>query len=197
MHIERIDEMNTNFFHLINNLATHNILLDKLMIAFSKYVPLVFMVVLASTFLIGVFKQNINFRKIAFNTFIVTIINLALAFVIGSIYYVDRPFIHNKVNLLFPHVADASFPSDHAIGTMSIALGMNKYNKLVGRVLTILSIIVGISRVYVGHHYPMDVIAAYGLAFLTNYLYNTQLSYKINTLYVKVEHVIMLKLKLV
>lgn len=99
----------------------------------------------------------------------------------------DRPFVHNKVNLLFPHVTDASLPSDHATGTMSIALGIEKYNKLFSIILTILSIIVGFSRVYVGHHYPMDVIGAYVIVFVTSYIYNLKLRGKIEKLYEIVE----------
>ena len=51
-----------------------------------------------------------------------TAINLFLVFLIALVYYVPRSFVTNKVNLLLPHTPDASFPSDHVIGTMSIAL---------------------------------------------------------------------------
>ena len=113
--------------------------------------------------------------------------NLVLSFIIGGIYYVDRPFVNNKVNLLFTHTKDASFPSDHATGTMGIALGLGKYNKSLSIILTILSVIVGFSRVYVGHHYPMDVIGAYVIVFATNYIYNLKLRSKVENLYEIVE----------
>jgi len=113
--------------------------------------------------------------------------NLVLSFIIGGIYYVDRPFVNNKVNLLFTHTKDASFPSDHATGTMSIALGLGKHNKLLSIILTILSMIVGFSRVYVGHHYPMDVIGAYVIVFATSYIYNLKLRSKVESLYGLIE----------
>jgi undecaprenyl-diphosphatase len=100
------------------------------------------------------------------------------------------------VNLLLPHATDASFPSDHATGTMSIALGLTKYNKLLGRILTVISIIVGFSRVYVGHHYPMDVIGAYIIVFGTSYLYNLKLRSKVENLYEVVEKKIATRLGL-
>jgi undecaprenyl-diphosphatase len=96
---------------------------------------------------------------------------------------VDRPFVHNKVNLLFPHVKDASLPSDHAVGTMSIALGLDKYNKTLSILLKTLSIIVGISRIYVGHHYPLDILIAYLIAFIITYLYNLKVRSIIENLY--------------
>ena len=188
--------MNMEIFRLINNLANKNTVLDKIMIFFSKDVPYIFMAVIAIVFILGIVKTNSDYRKIAFSTFVITVINLILSFIIGSIYYVDRPFVHNKVNLLMPHSADASFPSDHATGTMSIALGLGKYNRILGVIMTILSIIVGFSRVYVGNHYPLDVIGAYIMALITNYLYNLVLKDKIEEIYIKVEKLLISKLKL-
>lgn len=175
--------MNMELFRLINNLANKNSVLDNIMIFFSKDVPYIFMAAVAIIFILGIGKKNVEYRKVAFNTFVITVINLMLSFIIGSIYYVDRPFVHNKVNLLFPHVRDASFPSDHATGTMSIALGLKKYNKLFSGILTTISIIVAFSRVYVGHHYPMDVIGAYIIVFVVSYIYNLKLRNKVDNLY--------------
>lgn len=179
--------MNMELFRLVNNLANKNVILDKTMIFFSKDVPYVFMAITLILFITGITRKNFEYRKIAFSTIIVTIINLILNAIIGGIYYVDRPFVHNKVNLLFPHIKDASFPSDHAAGTMSIAFGIQRYNKLFSRMLTVISIIVGFSRVYVGHHYPMDVIGAYINVFVTGYIYNLKLRSKIEKLYELVE----------
>lgn len=179
--------MNVEFFGIINDLANKNTILDKIMILFSKDVPYMFMAVTAIVFILGIIKKNSNSRKTVFSTFVITVINLILSFMIGNIYYVDRPFVHNKVNLLVPHVADASFPSDHATGTMSIALGLTKYNKILSTILTILSLIIGFSRVYVGNHYPMDVIGAYIIVFAVNYIYNLKLRSKVDNLYELVE----------
>lgn len=179
--------MNMELFRLINNLANRNIVLDKIMVFFSKDVPYIFMVILALIFILGIIKDKEDYRKASINAFVITVINLALSFIIGSIYYVDRPFVHNKVNLLISHTADASFPSDHATGTMSIALGLGKYNRIIGIFMTILSLIVGFSRVYVGNHYPLDVIGAYIIVFITSYLYNLLLKSKTEEIYSKLE----------
>lgn len=179
--------MNMELFRLINNLANRNIVLDKIMVFFSKDVPYIFMAILAFIFILGIIKDKEDYRKASINAFVITVINLALSFIIGSIYYVDRPFVHNKVNLLISHTADASFPSDHATGTMSIALGLGKYSRIIGIIMTILSLIVGFSRVYVGNHYPLDVIGAYIIVSITSYLYNLLLKSKIEEIYSKIE----------
>lgn len=187
--------MNMEIFRAINNLANRNIILDKIMIFFSKDVPYIFMAILALIFILGIIKRNTDYRKAVFSTFIFTTINLLLSFIIGSVYYVNRPFVNNRVNLLFPHIADASFPSDHATGTMSIAMGLGKYNKALNIILTVLSIFVGFSRVYVGHHYPLDVIGAYIMVFITGYIYNLKVRSKVENLYEIVEKKMAVKFK--
>ncbi|MCY6959855.1 undecaprenyl-diphosphatase [Clostridium brassicae] len=179
--------MNMELFRLINNLANKNEALDWIMIFFSKYMPYIFVMVVGVVFILGVIKENSDYRKSVVSTFVITIINLALSFIVGHIYFEERPFVHNKVNLLLPHAEDASFPSDHSIGTMSIALGLKKHNKLLSRMFFVLSIIVGFSRVYVGNHYPMDVIGAYIVVFVANYIYNLKLRDKVENLYEIVE----------
>jgi undecaprenyl-diphosphatase len=120
-----IMNINELLFKAINGLAHQSILLDNVMIILSKYVPDIFMAALVVFYILGVFNKNEKIRGITVDTFVITVINLALSFIIGIFYYVPRPFVQQKVNLLFTHIIDASFPSDHAIGTMSIAIGIN------------------------------------------------------------------------
>ncbi|MBU3199174.1 phosphatase PAP2 family protein [Clostridium estertheticum] len=188
--------MNMKFFRVINNLANKNMILDKTMIFFSQYVPYIFMAVIVIVFILGIKQNKYEYRKIAVSTVVLTAVNLILNLSIRSIFYVDRPFVYNKVNLLLPHDTASSFPSNHATGTMSIALGLGKYNRILGIIMTILSIIISFSRVYVGHHYPMDIIGAYIIVFATSYIYNLKLRSKVENLYEIVEKKIAIKLGL-
>jgi len=145
------------------------------------------MAVIIIVFILGIKQKKCEYRQIAFSTVVITIINLMLNLMVRSMFHVDRPFVHNKVNLLLPHDKASSFPSNHATGTMSIALGLGKYDRILGMIMTILSIIVSFSRVYVGHHYPLDVIGAYIIVFATSYIYNLKLRSQVENLYEIVE----------
>jgi len=187
-------DMNMKIFTLINGLENKNALLDEVMLAFSKDMIYIFAGIIVLVFLVGILKKDKETRWVAVNIVVFTSINLVLAYFIGFLYYTDRPFVNNKVNLLYPHVKDASFPSDHATATMSIALGINKFNKVIGVVLGFLSIIIGFSRIYAGHHSPFDIVGSYVIVFITSHIYHTKLSCKINKAYDKIENMIAAKL---
>jgi membrane-associated phospholipid phosphatase len=67
-----------------------------------------------------------------------------------------------------------SFPSGHAVGSMVvycfiayiIAKEMKQYKYIVYTAATSLIIAIGFSRLYLGVHYPTDIIAGYGIGFL-------------------------------
>lgn len=174
-------------FKAINGIAHESGLLDKIMIVLEKYGPLIFMAALAAFYLYGVYRKDKMLRYAAMDTLAITVINMFLGFAIGIFYYEPRPFVSNKVNLLTPHAPDTSFPSDHSLGTMSIALGIHNYYKICGKILIILSLLVGISRVYIGVHYPMDVVGSYLVVFVVNFIYCSLLRDKIRGMYSKIE----------
>ncbi len=182
--------LNLEVFRLINNLADRNLYLDSIMIFFSEYLPYIFVLAVIVLYLFGISRNDINCRKVAVSTIIFTIINLIISFIIVNIYYVDRPFVDNNVNLLMKHSQDASFPSDHVIGTFSIALGLGKYSKVLRNIFTILSILVGISRIYVGNHYPLDVIGSFVIVIIMNYVYKKLLKNIVENIYVNIDKAI-------
>jgi len=88
---------------------------------------------------------------------------LALLLVIPISGAVDRarPFVAHPgvAHRLIAHAHDAGFPSDHAAGAFAIATAMLLFEPLIGALLLVLAVIVIFARVYVGVHYPGDVLA--------------------------------------
>ena len=71
-----------------------------------------------------------------------------------------RPYVAHPAtaHLLIARSHDPSFPSDHATGGFALACGMFLYDRLVGTILFVLAALLAFSRVYVGTHYPADVL---------------------------------------
>lgn len=63
-----------------------------------------------------------------------------------------------NVNSLVLYTSYDSFPSLHSAFAFAVATFVYHYSKSTGTILFLLAILVGISRIFVGVHYPLDVI---------------------------------------
>jgi undecaprenyl-diphosphatase len=72
-----------------------------------------------------------------------------------------RPYAAHPghAHLLISRSHDPSFPSDHATGAFALAFGIWLYDRTLGTVLLMLAAVLAFARVYMGTHYPGDVIA--------------------------------------
>ncbi|HEX77361.1 MAG TPA: phosphatase PAP2 family protein [Dehalococcoidia bacterium] len=92
-----------------------------------------------------------------FSTAIVKICNLY--------YFRPRPFDaldESLVNLLFYKPIDPSFPSNCAAVTFAVAFGVWLGQPRAGYALGMLALLMSFARVYVGVHYPMDIVGGFG-----------------------------------
>jgi undecaprenyl-diphosphatase len=67
-----------------------------------------------------------------------------------------------NVHVLVSRTTDSSFPSDHAVAVGAVAAGLLIADRRLGLVAAVLALVMAFARVYVGAHYPGDVVA--GLA---------------------------------
>lgn len=165
--------MNDWLFSLINGMANHSVIVDALMISISKLVPYLYILILAWLYVKGFRTGSFKLRGESFATGVLLVICLIGSFILGSMFYENRPFVdHPDAILILNHAADASFPSDHAVGTMALACGILYYRWNLGTWMVYGSILVGISRVFVGNHYPGDILGAFILVWILTALYN-------------------------
>ncbi|MCZ8515074.1 undecaprenyl-diphosphatase [Paenibacillus filicis] len=142
-------------FQYINHLAVKIPLLNPLMRFLSEDAKYLFYLGIIVYWFTRV-KQN---RQMVAEALISACLALGAGGAISYFFYRDRPFVHHAVNQLIQHPANASFPSDHALGAFVIATAIYLYRKRDGGVWFILAAMIGISRIWTGVHYPLDVIA--------------------------------------
>ncbi|GER65897.1 undecaprenyl-diphosphatase BcrC [Weizmannia acidilactici] len=156
---------NAELFFMIHNLSGHDRLIDQLMIFFTQDALPLFAAVLLLVWLLG----NNKMKKMVLYAGITGIAALMINYFITLVYYEPRPFVTYHIRILIPHAADDSFPSDHASGTFAIAFALWMRNRKLGSVMIVCAILTGISRVWVGHHYPLDVAASIVVALVAAY----------------------------
>jgi undecaprenyl-diphosphatase len=79
---------------------------------------------------------------------------------IGKFWHRQRPFAtHPSAHVWGSRSHDASFPNDHASAAFAIAFTVFLFDRLVGAIFLVAALIIGAGRVFIGAHYPADVLA--------------------------------------
>ena len=160
-------------FHLINNLAGHNALLDGLvrLLVNDYFLTTIMSLILVIFWFEGQDRdqKERNQRAILRAIVALFIANIVLK-LCNLIYFRPRPFVGHEVNLLFYQPTDSSFPSNPATVGFCIATAIWLYNRRLGALFLVLATLFGLSRIYCGVHYPSDIIAGALLGALSAYL---------------------------
>jgi undecaprenyl-diphosphatase len=86
-------------------------------------------------------------------------LGLLVAHVFAGVWDRPRPYLaHGDAHLYIGASHDSSFPSDHATAAFAIAVSILLRNRRVGWVAVAMAVVLSVSRVAVGTHYPSDVL---------------------------------------
>lgn len=148
-------------FQQINNLAGKFFWLDKLAVFCAAYLQYFLVAGLLVFLLLGRERE----KKIK-NWFMVFgallsagVARLFFTNIIRWLYYRPRPFLGHQVHQLLNHDLEGSFPSGHAAFFFALAMFVYFYNQRAGLWFFAGAALISIARIFVGIHYPLDILA--------------------------------------
>lgn len=160
-----LEAFNLNLFEHLNAPIGANIY----MVDFAIFIANDTLYLLIIFLLLSWFLGSRQSKELAFKAVLTTVIALTIGFLISSIFPHPRPFMIDAGRTLIYHAPNASFPSDHMLIFSSIALSyLFAKEKNIGIFLLLLAIEVAWSRVYLGVHFPLDMVGAFFVALFTN-----------------------------
>jgi undecaprenyl-diphosphatase len=153
-----------SLFLTINGWAGHNAVLDSIITFIANDYFMIVTICLGMVF-IWFGTRDPERRKTMQKTIFVALISMGFAnglVALSNIFYSRvRPFNalpEGTVNLLFYRPTDSSFPSNFATVLFAIAFSLMLKNRRWGSVYLALALIGGFARVFVGIHYPLDIL---------------------------------------
>ncbi|MEE9902701.1 MAG: phosphatase PAP2 family protein [Acinetobacter haemolyticus] len=153
-----LNDINIHLFHSINAFALKYPVLDQIVIFLANDLNTVFISFLVFLLLLQWKTHHLIFAK----TLFIVLISLLLCDLVDYFYHSPRPFQLGLGHKLIGHGSTSSFPSQHTltiviIGCSYLLAGF----KLIGGIGLVFSLIVGLSRIFVGVHFPFDIIGAF------------------------------------
>ena len=148
----------------VNHLAWHTAWLHTPLVDYAHYGVVLF----AALLLGGVFlARNSPSRRLAAAgwTPLAMFIALGLNQPLGRWVAEPRPYqTHPWLLVLASRTSDFSFPSDHAVMAGAVAAGLLLVSHWLGTIASVAAGVMAFSRVYIGAHYPWDVVGGLLLA---------------------------------
>ncbi|WP_308574560.1 phosphatase PAP2 family protein [uncultured Methanosphaera sp.] len=130
-------------------------------------------------YIIGQYRNDKRMCNAGILLFITLIITAGCIEIIKLIIARPRPYTEIASLIVLNHESNLSFPSGHTATATVIAYCLSREYKHTA-LFMLIPLVVGISRLYLGVHYPSDVICGFIFALIISYVcYHILLRYKI------------------
>ncbi len=173
--METVLAANQNLFWLIFSLSGKNHLLDYLMIFTAN--DLIFIILVACLYFS---LRSSKLKGAAFLSLISIIIGFLILYLVGLFIYEPRPFYNFHFSALIPWPwapTQNAFPSRHTLILSATTFSFFYFQFKYRWWLVVSLVLMGFARVYVGVHYPIDIVGAVAIGFISvvvgNYLLQT------------------------
>ena len=156
------------------NLSYHNFILDNLSLIISNMGLIYFWVIISIVLYLFGDKKG---KSIAKKMIVVLVVTTILTQLIKIIVMRPRPYTELSNLILLDLGTDYSFPSGHTSTSTAMAYVLScEYERWI---LMLIPVIVGFSRLYIGVHYPSDVLGGFLLglviAYMVEYFFNLKI----------------------
>ncbi len=154
-----MEQLNQTLFLLINATPASSESVIQLAIFLAKDLINIVPLLIVILWLWGQRRQITAQREVVIKTAIALIVSVSLSWIIGHIFPHDRPFVEGIGYNFLHHAPDDSFPSDHGTVIFTFALAFLFWHRLwSGVVLFAIACAIAWSRVYLGVHWPLDML---------------------------------------
>lgn len=163
-----MNEFNETLFLLMNASAHPN----AFVVFAAKFLAEYAIWLIPFSLVIGWLRGAESTRKLLLEAAASGLAGLLIVQLIGLVWQHPRPFMLGLGNQLLAHAADSSFPSDHLTLLSAVAFSflMHQRAKLAGMLLALLGLPVAWARIYLGVHFPLDMLGAAAVAALSAWL---------------------------
>lgn len=166
-----ITSLNTQLFLWLFGLTGNSQVLDWVFIMCAQYLPY-FVIALVIVFLFT--HRHNSGHRITFASFMqhctetLLVLGTAgsawlLSLLIKQAVAAARPFMMLRIEPLVAYGGLDSFPSGHAAFFMALAVALYLFHKRAGIYVLCAAIIIGIARIIVGVHFPLDIFVGWGM----------------------------------
>jgi len=161
-----IEQLNLSAFHLLN--VPDNA--SQAMMNYAIFAAHDLIYLMLFIFIFCWLRGSDETKKYIFKAFLFTCITLSIGEILSLAFNTPRPFVMDVGQTLIIHSPTGSFPSNHMAIFSSIAFSYYFSKKRdIGRLLLAVAWLVAWSRIYVGVHFPLDMVGGFFIAWLVNY----------------------------
>lgn len=159
-----------SIFNFIHALVGRILLVDWLSVFFASYVP--YLLIIWAVILL-IMEKNWK-RKYYFSAYAILSLILSrgiITEIIRHIYFRTRPFVVFQFTpLIGQSPLEASFPSGHATAFFALVLPVFYLGRKSGWWFLAVTTIMAVSRIYVGVHWPLDIIGGAAIGLISSLL---------------------------